>query len=238
MSDPARGQDTFDREPVPDAVRIQILATEHWGLLATRSMTWNEMFTRAGMFITVLSASIVSMALVAQATGFDDSFLVFASLVLAVTLLLGIATMIRLADALEEDIWMVQAMNRLRNAYITTAPDLQPWFSLGHHDDLNGLLKSLGPERQVGGAGRILSAIATTVAVINCLLIGVILTLVVQLLTHNTGLAITIGLAGTFASGGYALLVLPMRQIRRGMAKLNPRFPSPAAPVEVREETA
>lgn len=48
-----------------DSVRMQILATEHWSLLATRSMVWNEMFTRAGMFLTTLSASIVALALVA-----------------------------------------------------------------------------------------------------------------------------------------------------------------------------
>ena len=63
MVDPDGDQQSTDRPPAPDALRIQILATEHWGMLATRSMTWNEMFARAGMFITVLSASIVSMAL-------------------------------------------------------------------------------------------------------------------------------------------------------------------------------
>jgi hypothetical protein len=31
-----------DRNGVTDAVRAQILATEHWSLLATRSMTWNR----------------------------------------------------------------------------------------------------------------------------------------------------------------------------------------------------
>jgi hypothetical protein len=46
---------------------MQILATGHWGLLATRSMIWNEIFMRAGMFLTTLSASIVALALVAQA---------------------------------------------------------------------------------------------------------------------------------------------------------------------------
>jgi hypothetical protein len=35
-------------------LRAQILATEHWSLLATRSMTWNEIFSRTGTFLTVL----------------------------------------------------------------------------------------------------------------------------------------------------------------------------------------
>ena len=33
-------------EPVPPAVRAQLLATEHWSLLATRSQTWNEVLAR------------------------------------------------------------------------------------------------------------------------------------------------------------------------------------------------
>lgn len=238
MDHPDGDQERSPRPPAPDALRIQILATEHWGMLANRSMTWNEMFTRAGMFITVLSASIVSMALVAQATGFDDSFLVFTLLVLAVTLLLGIATMIRLADALEEDIWLVQGMNRLRNAYIHAAPDLEPWFSFGHHDDIAGILQSIGPARRIGGPGRILSAIATTIAVINCLLIGVILTLATRLLSDSTALSIAIGLAGTVATGAYALLILPMGQIRRAIARLQPRFPTPAGNDEVQGDIA
>ena len=227
MDDPYDDAASTGRLPVPDAVKLQILATEHWSLLATRSMTWSEMFARAGMFITVLSASIVSMALVAQATGFDDDFLVFAMLVLAITLLLGIGTMIRLADALEEDVWLMMGMNRLRNAYLAIAPELEPWFTTGHHDDIPGLLLSTGPDRRIGGAGRILSAIATTVAIINCLLLGVILALVTRLLTGSTGLAIGVGLAGTLASGTYVLIILPMQQIRSGLAKLRPRFPTP-----------
>jgi hypothetical protein len=46
-------------------VRIQILATAHWSLLATRGMTWQEMFARAGMFLTVQSGATVALALVA-----------------------------------------------------------------------------------------------------------------------------------------------------------------------------
>ncbi len=41
MTDPAPHTSTLsDRSGVTDAVRVQILATEHWSLLATRSMTW------------------------------------------------------------------------------------------------------------------------------------------------------------------------------------------------------
>ena len=114
MQDPSLRPPLSDRTGVTDAVRIQILATEHWSLLATRGMTWNEMFTRAGMFLTTLSAAVVALALVAQATDFGGNFHVFALLILPVVLLLGIGAFIRLGDAREEDVTLVIGMNRLR----------------------------------------------------------------------------------------------------------------------------
>jgi len=65
----------------PAAMHLQVLATEHWGLLATRSLAWNESFTRAGMFLTTLSGAIVALALIAQATDFGAGFMLFALVV-------------------------------------------------------------------------------------------------------------------------------------------------------------
>jgi hypothetical protein len=57
-----------DRPFGPDGATI--LATEHWSLLGTRSLIWNEAMSRTTVFLTVLSASIVALALLADATGF------------------------------------------------------------------------------------------------------------------------------------------------------------------------
>ena len=80
----------------PVALRLQVLATEHWGLLATRALTWNESFTRAGMFLSTLSGAIVALALVAQATAFGDEFVLFALVILPVVLFIGVTTFIRM----------------------------------------------------------------------------------------------------------------------------------------------
>ena len=44
-------------------VRMQILATEHWSLLATRSITYGAIYSRATIFLTVASAAVVALAL-------------------------------------------------------------------------------------------------------------------------------------------------------------------------------
>jgi hypothetical protein len=91
------------RHDVPEAVRVQILATEHWSLLASRNITYSAIFSRTSILLTVVSAAVVALALVAQATGFDDDFHEFALLVLPVALFIGVATYIRIIDARLED---------------------------------------------------------------------------------------------------------------------------------------
>ena len=107
-----------------------ILATEHWSLLASRSLIWNEAMSRAAVFLTVLSASIIALALLADATGFGAQTTTLALVLLPVVLLLGIATYVRLVQINTEEFQLVLAMNRLRRAYLTIAPGLQPYF---HH---------------------------------------------------------------------------------------------------------
>jgi hypothetical protein len=79
-------------------LRAQILATEHWSLLATRSLSWNEAFARASMFLSLLSGAVVALALVAQATAFGQAFALFAMLILPVVLFVGLATFVRLLE--------------------------------------------------------------------------------------------------------------------------------------------
>ena len=108
----------------PDAAAI--LATEHWSLLGTRSLIWNEAMSRAAVFLTVLSASIIALALLADATGFGPQTTTLALVLLPVVLLLGIATYVRLVQINSEEFQIVLAMNRLRHAYLEIAPAWSP----------------------------------------------------------------------------------------------------------------
>jgi hypothetical protein len=117
-----------------------ILATEHWSLLAARSLIWNEAMSRATVFLTVLSAAIIALALLADATGFGPQTTTLALVLLPVVLLLGIATYVRLVQINTEEFQLVLAMNRLRHGYLEIAPGLKPYFTTGHHDDEPGLV--------------------------------------------------------------------------------------------------
>ena len=133
------------------SVRAQILATEHWSLLVARDVTYRAVFSRAAIFLTVVSAAVVALALVARATGFVDGFTAFALLVLLVALFVGVATYIRLIEARIDDFWLLSGMNRLRHAYLEISPGLEPYFVTGHHDDGAGSVRDVWPRH--GGAG-------------------------------------------------------------------------------------
>src|SRR3954451_8692390 len=64
--------------PTPVQIRLQILSTEHWSLLASRGLAWNETFARAGMYLSTLSGSTVALGLIGGIDHFGDAFLTFA----------------------------------------------------------------------------------------------------------------------------------------------------------------
>ena len=77
---------------VAPSVRAQLLATEHWSLLATRSTAQGEVLSRITTFLNLVSASIVSLALIGQATRFDRRFITFALVLLSMVILIGTLT--------------------------------------------------------------------------------------------------------------------------------------------------
>jgi len=107
------------------------LATEHWGLLSARSLAWNEAFSRVAVFLNTLSASAVALALVADASGFDDRFKIFALVLFPIVLYLGLATYARIVRINLEDSYFVAAMNRLRRAYVDNAPEIRDFITSG-----------------------------------------------------------------------------------------------------------
>jgi hypothetical protein len=121
------------------SVRAQLLATEHWSLLATRSTTQGEVLSRITTFLTLVSASIVSLALIGQATRFDRRFITFALVLVGMVILIGTLTQVRLGNAAVEDLAHVIGMNRLRAAYVQLDPGIEGYLVTSAHDDDPGI---------------------------------------------------------------------------------------------------
>jgi hypothetical protein len=165
---------TGSLRPIDDPRTLQILSTEHFSLLSSRSLAYNEAFTRAGMFLTFLSASLVVLGFLVSPLGLTETFALVAALLLAANLFVGLTTLYRLLDAGQEELEALRGMNRIRHAYIEMVPGLAPYFVAGVHDDAAGVLSAYG----IGRPGPLRTAIhglATTpgmVGVITGLVAG------------------------------------------------------------------
>ena len=135
-----------EHPPIPqsNSEALQILATEHWSLLATRALTYQESLGRVNMFLAILSGAVIALALVAQADRFGATFVSVAIFMLAVVFLVGLLTVRRLLMLKLDDYMWVVAMNRVRAAYLALHPELAPHFTTSPHDDLPGVLQTLG----------------------------------------------------------------------------------------------
>lgn len=203
--------------PTPPGVRAQILSTEHWSLLATRSLAWSESFSRASWFVTVVSAAVVALALVADSTDFGTGFRVFALLIIPVLVIIGVATVIRLVQLNAEDVEVVAGMNRLRRGYLDIAPELEKYFVTGHGEDVAGVMRTYGARRTRVPATQYLSSIALLVSVIVAVLVGALAGLVAGALGSALVVSLVVGLVTGLAALAL-VVVLVVRHVRRTWA--------------------
>jgi hypothetical protein len=210
------------------ALRLQILSTEHYSLMATRSLAWNESFSRAGMYLTTLSGGMVALALVAQATRFGQESILFALVILPVVLFIGVATFIRLGASNYYDAICIVGMNRIRAAYLEMAPELENYFVMSSHDDRDGVAISMGSVPGRPSLLHIMAATPTVISTVNAVLAGVIVALV--------GLAIGLLAVVAIATGAGGFLVAMAVEgryarstIGRLQASVRPIFPTKAS---------
>ncbi len=123
----------------PLAVRAQLLATEHWSLLATRSTVQSEVLSRITTFLLLVSSSIVGLALIGQVTRFDGRFITFALVLLGMLVVIGTLTQMRVGNAAIEDLALVIGMNRLRAAYVELDPAIERYLVTSARDDDKGV---------------------------------------------------------------------------------------------------
>jgi len=214
------------------ARRVQLLTTEHWSLLATRSMSWNESFSRTSMFLTSLSTATVSLALVGSATGFGPEFVVFALVVLSITLFLGVATFIRVTQVNNEDLYWVAGMNRLRGVYARLEPGIDDDFVTGTSLDAPGFALSFGAMQVTGWAP--LHFFVTTpgvVGIISSVIAGVIaglLTIQAMPMAPAVGVGVIVALVATGLFIVYARRDSAAYMTRMIRFQGDPEAPTPA----------
>ena len=230
--DPASraGHDHLATTPqvTPGAHTLQILTTEHWSLLATRSLVYTEAMGRTSIFVAALSGAVVALALVAQASDFGTGFVGFALVLLPVVYFLGWATIVRLSQVNRENARWVQGMNRIRNAYLQLAPELEPYFVTSRYDDDAGVLEStiadVGPIHRY----QVFVSAPGVVAVINSVVAGVVAGVAAMALDLGTAWSLVAGGVLFLASIGF-FVIWARGRVGRFLSGSAPLFPTPPA---------
>jgi hypothetical protein len=209
---------------VSPAVRAQLLATEHWSLLATRGTTWSEVMSRITIYLTVLSASLLVVALVAQTSGFGRAFDVAAIGLASAVLVLGTLTGIRVTNASQDDYAMVVGMNRLRAAYLAMDPSIEPYLVTSPYDDRLGVMGTYALGQRRPPFGHVVGSTNFFVGAVNAIVAGTLGALVANAAGAPTWLVTVLG-----AVCGLGYLAAQVAYAGRMFTQdsLQSRFPTP-----------
>jgi hypothetical protein len=224
-----------DADPPPvaltgDPAEFNVLWAEHQGLLSARALVYNEAFTRITSYFQLLGMSFVGLALIGNATDFDDAFLVVTILTLSFDLVMGTLAFIRISAANSEETRTVMAINRVRNGFVRVAPGAMPFLDVAPYDDYASVMQNYGPQstRAVPSIVYGLSTSAGTVALVVCLVAGLLAAAVAAALALPLGAVLGAGIVTTvvvfllFLRWAFALIAAHSRTIRA-------RFPAPDA---------
>jgi len=212
------------------STKLQILATEHWSLLATRSLSYNESLSRVTIFLAILSGAMIALALVAQVSRFGPAFISIAIPLLAVVAFTGVSTIARLMRLNREDFRWVIGMNRLRRAYLELHPELEPYFITGQYDDVPGALQTLGVDLTAGGrVGSMLHVLQTLPGMLSVIVASVVgaIGALAALAIGLPPVGVVLTAAAAFVLAFVWLTIWGRRGVRRRDPSLEPRFPSP-----------
>lgn len=213
-----------------DSEVIQILATEHWSLLATRALTYQESLGRVNMFLAILSGAVIALALIAQADHFGPTFISVAIFMLAVVFFTGVATVRRLLMLNRDDYIWVVAMNRLRHGYLEMHPELEPNFTTSHHDDLLGALQTMGLEAATrSGLGTLSHGLVTLPGMLGVIVasVGGAIAGLAAVGFGAPSYVVLIAGAAAFVASLILLLWTGRRSFRGYGGATAPRFPTP-----------
>jgi hypothetical protein len=211
---------------MPDApdrqALLTALTTEHFTLQGARSQATSESASRAALYVSAVSSTLVALGFIGQISAVGNVFTLFALTALPTMYLLGLFTFIRLVEIGVEDILYGRAINRIRHYYLELAGSNAPLFMLSAHDDAPGVLANMGvrPRRS-----QLYFTASSMVAVINSIVAGSTVAIAVGA-TGKPPLGLSAGIGGLAAI--VSLLALFRVQTSRFNTGVNiePMFPT------------
>ena len=184
------------------------------------------MLVRIGIFLTLVSASVVSLALIGQATDFDGRFDAFTIVLFSILLLLGSLTLLRVINGSQEDAAYVIGMNRIRAAYLELDSGIERYFITSSHDDDRGVGKTYAFFEDVSDLRQVLASSTMLILTVDAVLAAVLAGLVAS---AADGSDVVIALAAAVAGAVYLLAWVWSlgRRFRKMQCEYTALFPHP-----------
>ena len=208
----------------PSPMMLQTLTTEHFTLQGARSVVISEVNSRAAIYLSAVSSTVVALAFVTTLSQSQELVRAFALVLLPVLLFMGIATKSRLVQLSYADFTYQRAINRIRHAYLDVAPEAARYLTLSAYDDMRGVAQTAGYRegRRMG-----LLTAAQMISVINSVIVGLIVAIAFRWAAGSGGLAsILVGIVA-----GVIVAVIDFRmgeaRWREYIEACEVRFPSP-----------
>ncbi len=208
----------------PSPLMLQALTTEHFTLQGARSVIISEVNSRATIYLSAVSSTVVALAFVTTLSQSQELVRAFALVLLPVLCFMGIVTKSRLEQLSFADFQYQRAINRIRHAYVDVAPEAARYLMLSIHDDVRGVAQTA--MYQEGRRMGVLTA-AQMISVINSVIIGLIIAIAFRWLSGTGGLR-------SLLIGVVAGVIVSVIDFRMGEARwkeyveaFEVRFPSP-----------
>lgn len=202
--------------------RLQILGTVHQTLQTARSSTVFESSGRANLFLTTVSSSLVALAFIGQATELGATFYLFAYVILACLVFVGLVTFVRVVQTgLEDALWR-RGIGRVLNFYVQKDPELRAYLVQSPGDDTASVLETYGRGSQL----QILFSTGSMVGVVTSALLAVLVGVASTRTLGWSVLAAQILGFALFAASVVALIVYQSRQFAQMDGRVPSRFPA------------
>jgi hypothetical protein len=152
-----------------------MLTSEQAMLQSARAGNVAEATGRTLLFVSLTSAAIFGLGLIAQMARLGPLFVTFSLLLLPGLCVLGVETFMRLLILLVEDATYARAIDHVRRYYVDHAPSIRPYlFIAPGNDDRNALLDL---HRGFGALQRVTTS-ANLVGIVTSMLTGLLAALV------------------------------------------------------------
>lgn len=172
---------TRDRAQPARLPKPETLAALDAAIQAQRAALSNEVLMRASIFAALVSATVIGISFLAQATQFSAATALLALVLLPVTLFVGLMTFLRAVEINREDAAAAAALRQVHDAYVLLDPaarDLIDGFAASSDAGPRGGPLGHGTRQRAGNLLWSLTTTSSVIAALNSVLAGAVLSIV------------------------------------------------------------